>query len=108
MRWLSDVGRNTQVAARTLRRQPGLAALAVAVLALGLGGATTMFSILDALLLRPLPFPESGRLVRIHRTLAADGSDNLDRQHSPGAFFAFQAQRDVFSSVAAIAMSGQR
>ena len=108
MRWVSDVGRDFQVAARTLRRQPGFAALAVAVLGLGLGGATTMFSILDALLLRPLPFPESERLVRIHRTLAADGSDNLDRQHSPGAFFAFRGQHDVFSSVAAIAMGGRR
>jgi putative ABC transport system permease protein len=103
---LSDLGRDLRTAARTLRRKPSFSVLAVTVLALGLGGATTMFSILDALLLRPLPFPESGRLVRIHRTVAADGSDNLDRQHSYGAFFTFQAQHDVFQSVAAISMGG--
>jgi putative ABC transport system permease protein len=108
MRWIRDFGTDLAAAARTLRRQPGFTALAAAVLALGLGGTITMFSLLDALLLRPLPFPESDRLVRIHRTVAVDRSDDLDRQHSPGAFLSFRAERDVFQSVAAIAIGGQR
>ena len=108
MTWLRDLGRDLQLAGRTLRRRPGFTALAVTILALGLGGATAMFSIVDALLLRPLPFPEAARLVRIHRTMPGDSADAVDRLHSPGGYFAYRAQRDVFEGVAAVNMGGQR
>jgi putative ABC transport system permease protein len=49
-------------AARRLARRPGLATVAVATLALGLGGATAIFSVADAVILKPLPFPEPDRL----------------------------------------------
>src|SRR3954469_23416736 len=51
--------------ARTLRRSPGLAVTAVLVVALGVGANTAAFSVADFVLLRPLPFPESDRLVKI-------------------------------------------
>ena len=57
-----------QNAARTLRRSPGLTLMSVVALALGIGANTSIFSVLDAVLLRPLPFPEPHRLV----SLAAD------------------------------------
>ena len=55
-------------AARAIRRTPGLAAIAIFTLALGIGANTTIFSVVDAALLQPLPFPHSDRLVRIWST----------------------------------------
>jgi len=55
-------------AVRALRRTPGVAALAIFTLALGIGANTTIFAVVDAALLQPLPFPHSDRLVRIWST----------------------------------------
>jgi predicted permease len=53
---------------RSLRRKPGLAIAIIATLALGIGSTTAMFSIIDSVLLKPLPLPESGRLMVIEES----------------------------------------
>ena len=62
-------------AVRRLMARPGYALLSVAVLALGLGAVLFMFSVLDHLVLRPLPFPNADRLVAIGH--ARDGAGNV-------------------------------
>ena len=52
-------------AARLMRREPGYAAIAVLAIALGIGATTTLFSVTYGVLLKPLPWPEPERLVRL-------------------------------------------
>ena len=63
--WIETLIRDFRHGLASLRRAPGFSVIVVAVLALGIGGTVAMFSVVDAVLLRPLPFPEAGRIVRI-------------------------------------------
>lgn len=72
-RWLEAWTRDFAYAARTLRRAPGFAAVIVATLALAIGANTAIFSVVDAVLIDPLPFPNADRLVSIRAS--APGTD---------------------------------
>ena len=65
LRWLADFGQDVRYALRTLRRNPGFTAAALITLSLGIGAATTVFSAVHGVLLRPLPYPSAERLVRV-------------------------------------------
>jgi predicted permease len=66
---MEQLGRDLRFALRQLRKSPGFALTAVLTLALGVGANTAIFTLIDSILLRPLPFPEQERLV----TITADG-----------------------------------
>jgi len=66
--FLEEVAQNVRFSVRTLRRNPGFAMTAVLVLALGLGSSTAMFSALDRILFRPLPYADEDRLVHFGMT----------------------------------------
>src|SRR5467141_45401 len=65
-RWLEDLLQDFRYAIRTLRKQPGFAAVALLTLALGSGATTVMFTVINGVLLKPLPYPEANRLVTLH------------------------------------------
>ena len=65
MRWFSDAGQDVRYAVRTLRTSPAFAAVAMLTLALGIGATTAIYSVVDTILLQPLPYADSDRLMRV-------------------------------------------
>src|SRR5690606_18983795 len=72
---LEGLWQDVRGAARSLRQRPAFAAAVIATLGLGIGGSTAIFSVVDAVLLRPLPYHEPDRLVRIWESNPAEASD---------------------------------
>ena len=64
-RWLEDFWQDFRYALRTFRQRPGFAAVALLTLALGIGATTVMFTVIDGVLLKPLAYPESEKLVTL-------------------------------------------
>jgi putative ABC transport system permease protein len=85
-----------KLAVRGLRRSPAFTVSAVMTLAIGLGGCMAMFTLVQAVLLRPLPYPDADRLVRI-REHQPDGTQS---EVSPGSFVDWRQRTATLSDIA--------
>jgi len=99
--WLEDFVRNLRIAFRQLIKSPGFTLLAVITLGLGIGANTAMFSVLNSVMLKPLPYPDSAQLDRIFRTTA----QNTEGGVSPADFFDLRRESDRYGEVAACAFT---
>ena len=94
--WLENFWRDLGYSARVLRKSPGFTAVAIITLALGVGANTTVFSLINGLLLRPLPVPESNRLAVLG---TSDGGPRLNYSFSEPLLRGLERRRGVFSEV---------
>ncbi|MGA3075352.1 MAG: ABC transporter permease [Bryobacteraceae bacterium] len=85
---------------RVLKRNPGFAATAILTLALGIGATTAIFSVVDAIVFKPLPFPNAARLVRIRSVVAAAGAGGGVASYPD--FLDLRARNHVFEGMAAV------
>ena len=96
MSWLQDA----RYAARSLRKSPGFTLAAAITLALGVGANTAIFSVVNAVMLRPLPYSNSGQLVRIWESNVERGFPTFAVSHPN--FLDWRAQAKSFQAMAAM------
>jgi putative ABC transport system permease protein len=94
---LGDLWQDMRFGARVLRKQPAFTFIAVLTLALGIGANTALFSVINAVLLRPLPFPESDRILSLYETFKPSGQSALSVPNLRD----WQQQNTVFEGIAA-------
>lgn len=98
--WLESLGQDIRYGIRGLRKSPGFAVAAIALLALGIGANTAIFSVVRAVVLRPLPFPDPDHLVLIWDDFSANQGPP-DVNLSPADYVAVKEQSRSFSDIAA-------
>ena len=98
---LDDVRHDIRYTRRMLRSNPGFAAIAILILAVGIGATTAIFSVVNATLLRPLPFREPDRLMSVFLRMPVQyGSGEIDMSWSYPKYQTFLATRRTFSDAA--------
>ncbi|MBS1805855.1 MAG: ABC transporter permease [Acidobacteria bacterium] len=103
------IDREVKYAFRTLSRTPGFSIIAVLIMALCIGAATSLFTIVRSVLLRPLPFRDPGRLVMLyefHRGAEAGTQDSRYRPVAPGDFYDWREKTNGFEDMAIMRYAG--
>ena len=98
-RW-DDLRQDLRIAVRGLRRTPGFTIVALLTLGLGIGANSAVFSVLDSVVLRPLPYPEPDRLVQLWADHRVRSGRNSPEWLTPPDFVDWRDQNKTFASMA--------
>src|SRR4051812_45215098 len=100
---MGTLAADIRYASRMLRSNPGFTAIAVAALALGIGANTAIFTVVNTVLLQPLPFHEPDRIMQIGRSYGGD--ERMGDSNSIPKFMVWR-QNDVFESMTIFSQVG--
>jgi putative ABC transport system permease protein len=98
--WVDTIWQDVRYAVRTLRKTPAFTAVAVLTLALGIGANTAMFSVVDAVLIRPLPYADADRLVMVWDDASRTGGEPKFFS-TPAEWHEWRRHNTVFTDIAA-------
>ena len=104
--WLEGLARDLRYAIRTLLRTPGFSLVAIAVMAIGIGASIALFTVVRSVLLRPLPFPHSERLIAIYSQSDRSKPDSLGHYSASGDFYDWQKASHGYEQMAIWRWSG--
>lgn len=101
MNWIADFAQDVRVGLRLLRKSPGFAAVAILTLAFGIGANTAMFSVVQGVMLAPLPYREADRLVMVLESNALFPQDGISYPN----FLDWQTSARSFEQMAAVILA---
>ena len=99
---LEKLARDLRFGVRTLLRSPGFAFVSILIMALGLGAATSLFTMVRAVLLRPLPFRDPGKLVMLYEHFRQNNNGDGFNAAAPGDYRDWRSQAHGFEDMAAM------
>jgi putative ABC transport system permease protein len=99
--WLERLWQDVRFGLRVLRKTPAFTAVAVVTLALGIGANTAIFTVIDAVLLRPLPCPDPGRVVWVTELMPQSGRDTVLTPE----YAAWEKEQKVFDQLGAFSVT---
>src|SRR5215510_1612351 len=102
---MNTIWQDLRYGARMLIKSPGFALVAIVTLALGIGANTTIFSVINSLLLKPIPFPDAERLALVWESQANDPKDR--NIVSAPNYWDWRDQNDVFEQMAILDSAGK-
>ena len=105
-KWLEQLVRDLKYGTRTLFRSPGFSIVSVLVMALGIGATTSLFTIVRAVLLRPLPFRDPGKLVMLYEHFRHNTDGDGFNTVAPGDYRDWRSQTHGFEDLAAMRSYG--
>jgi len=98
---IADLGQDLRYSLRLLRNRPGFSAIVILVLALGIGATSAIFSVVNAVLLRPLPYPQPDRLMMVFSAADRDGRGEKTGPTYGPDFIEWRAQCQTCAEMAA-------
>ena len=105
LHFLETLFRDIRYALRVLRKSPGFTAVAVLTLALGIGANSAIFSVINGILLKPIPYPHPEELIDLH--LTAPGVNFPDADPAPFLYFTYREQGRSFQSLGLYSWNAQ-
>src|SRR5690606_31183199 len=96
---MEQAGTTLARSTRSLLRAPGFTVSSVLTLGVGLGATAAIFTVVEAVLLRPLPYPDANRVVRVYHTMEQGGGEGIDWPLARFAYALFEDENRAFDAL---------